>query len=94
MITKWTSHLKSEQEKQQFKNEILSSKNVFKRQQEILDELKEDVEQHELNTKIYDVPNWDYRQADMNGYKRCLKHVSRIINLDQKEHNEQSLRPE
>jgi hypothetical protein len=94
MITKWTSHLKSEDEIKRFRNEILGSKNVLKRQLDILNEMKEDAEQHELNTKVYDVPNWDYRQADVNGYKRCLKQISKLINLDQKENNDQSIRPE
>lgn len=85
MISAWTKHLKTEEEKLQFKNEVLGSKNVLKRQQELLNEMKEDVEGIELSTKVYDIPNWEHRQADINGYKRCLKHVSKLINLDQQE---------
>lgn len=82
MISAWTKHL-SDEEKERFKNEVLGSKRVLNRLQALLNEMKEDVDQLELNTKIYDIPNWDYRQADTNGYKRCLKQISRIINLDQ-----------
>jgi hypothetical protein len=82
MISAWTKHLK-EENKDQFRNEVLGSKQVLRRLQQLLDELKEDVETLELNPKIYDIPNWDYRQADVNGYKRCLKQVMKIINLDQ-----------
>jgi len=82
MISAWTKHISDEQEKQQFKNSVLGSKTVLSRLQALLNEMKEDADGIELNTKIYDIPNWDYRQADMNGYKRCLKQISKIINLD------------
>ena len=83
MITAWTKHISDDKQKEQFKREILGSKTVLRRLQALLDEMKEDADSLELNTKIYDIPNWDYRQADMNGYKRCLKQISKIINLDQ-----------
>ena len=82
MISAWTKHLSGE-EQTRFKNEVLGSKQVLRRLQTLLDEMKEDVENVELSTKIYDIPNWEYRQADVNGYKRCLKQISKIINLDQ-----------
>lgn len=83
MISAWTKNCKSIEEKEAFQKEVLGSKNVLRRQQELLDEMKADVENVELKTEMYDIPNWDYRQADMNGYKRCLKQVSKLINLDQ-----------
>lgn len=83
MISAWTKACKSVDEEKDLKNQVLGSKVVLKRLQELLDELKVDADSIESNTKIYDIPNWDYRQADLNGYKRCLKQVSKIINLDQ-----------
>ena len=83
MISAWTKHIKDETEAARFKNEILGSKQVLKRLQELIDEMKENTESLELNSKVYDLPNWDYRQADTNGFKRALKLVSKIINLDQ-----------
>jgi len=47
--------------------------------------MKEDADNTELNTKVYDIPNWAYRQADTNGFKRALKLVSKVINLDQQD---------
>ena len=82
MISAWTKHLSGE-DAQRFKNEVLGSKQVLRRLQTLLNEMKEDAEAVELNTKIYDIPNWDYRQADTNGFKRALKLVEKIINLDQ-----------
>lgn len=87
MISAWTKHITNDKEKERFQNQVLGSKSVLLRLQELLDELKVDAEGMELNTKIYDIPNWDYRQADFNGYKRCLKQISKIINLDQGKHD-------
>jgi hypothetical protein len=83
MISAWTKNAKTQEEKEAFQKEVLGSKRVLNRLQVLLDEMKADVDTVELNTKIYDIPNWDYRQADMNGYKRCLKQISKLINLDQ-----------
>ena len=83
MISAWTKHLPDEDEKQRFKAAVAGSKPVLRRLQELLNEMHVDAEQTELNTKIYDIPNWDYRQADTNGFKRALKLVSKIITLDQ-----------
>ncbi len=85
MISAWTRHLKTEEEKERFKQAVLGSKTVLTRLQELMNEMKDDAERTELDTRIYDIPNWDYRQADMNGYRRCLKQITKIINLDQKD---------
>lgn len=83
MISAWTKHISDQSEKEQFQKQVLGSKVVLNRLQALLNELKEDADGLELNPKIYDIPNWEHRQADMNGYKRCLKQVSKLINLDQ-----------
>lgn len=83
MISAWTKNLSSLDEQERFKSSVMGSKTVLDRLQEIMNEMKADADSLEMTTKIYDIPNWDYRQADMNGYKRCLKQISKIINLDQ-----------
>lgn len=83
MISAWTKHLKTEEEKVRFKSSVLGSKIVLERLQEIIKEVEDDLDKTELNTKIYDIPNWDYRQADMNGFRRALKTIDKIITLDQ-----------
>jgi len=87
MISAWTKHIKDEVDKERFRNSVLGSKLVLQRLQELLNEIKEDVDNTELNVKIYDSPNWDHKQAHLNGFKEALKKVSKIINLDQKETN-------
>lgn len=88
MISAWTKHLKTEEDKERFRNSVLGSKVVLSRLQDILNEMKEDADNSELNTKIYDIPNWEYRQADTNGFKRCLRLVNKVINLDQEENKQ------
>lgn len=87
MISAWTKHLKTDEEKERFRNAVLGSKIVLERLQSLINEMKEDVENTEMNTKIYDIPNWDYRQADTNGFKRCLKLINKLITLDQEDNN-------
>lgn len=82
MISAWTKHLKTEDEKTRFKNEVLGSKRVLQRLQELIKETEDDLNTIELNTEIYDIPNWDYRQADMNGFRRALKTINKIITVD------------
>lgn len=85
MISAWTDHLKDPEEKERFKKHILSSKAVLERLQEMLDKIEDDYDRTELDKRIYDLPNWDYRQADMNGGRRMKRTISRIINLDQQD---------
>lgn len=85
MISAWTDHLKDPEEKERFKKQVLGSKAVLDRLQVLLNRIDADYDSTELNTKIYDLPNWDYRQADMNGGRRVIKTVSKIINLDQQD---------
>lgn len=94
MIIQWTSHLKSEEEIKRFKQDVINSKPVLDRLTDLLNIQEEVLTSSEISPKIYDLPNWDYKQAHTNGFRAALKMVKKIINLDQKEHNEQSIRPE
>lgn len=85
MISAWTRHIKNEDEKEKFKNEILRSKDVLQRLQDVLKEMESDQDSIERNTKIYDLPNWDYRQAHLNGFKDCLNKINKILTLDQQD---------
>ncbi len=85
MISAWTKHLKTEEDKERFKNQLKGSKAVLERLQELLDEEKSSLETAEISSKIYDSPNWDYKQAHTNGFKAALKMVSKLITSDPKE---------
>lgn len=83
MISAWTKHIPDPEEKKRFHNAVLGSKTVLNRLQALLDEEKVTLETAEISPKIYELPNWDYKQAHTNGFKAALKMVSKIINLDQ-----------
>ena len=81
MISAWFKHLKKD-EQEAFKSSVLGSKRVLERLSQILKEY--DAEALEASND-YDSPNWAYRQADTNGFRRCVKLIQSLINLDQKE---------
>ena len=83
MITAWTKHLKTDEEKEQFNRRLKAARYVLERLQALLDEEKDGLESAEISPKIYETPNWDYKQAHTNGFKACLKMVSKLITLDQ-----------
>lgn len=88
MITQWTKHCKTDSEKSQFENSVRSSRWLLDHLDSLLKEMDDLHEKGEMSPKAYDLPNWDYRQADSNGYRRCLKQISKLINLDLKEEND------
>lgn len=83
MITKWTSHLPTNEDKANFENEVKGSRRVLARLAEMVDELDKAQERLELSAEFYTVPNWDYRQANVNGFRRALNSIKTIIDLDQ-----------
>lgn len=83
MISKWTSHLQTDKEKEDFQKEVYSAKRVLERLSQMVSEMDTEAEQIETNPKFYELPNWDYRQANNNGYRRCLSILRKITTLDQ-----------
>jgi hypothetical protein len=83
MISAWTKHLKDEAEKERFKNSLLGSKTVLNRLKDLIKEMAEDQDQIERDKRIYESPNWAYKQAHLNGFRDCLEKVNKIITLDQ-----------
>jgi exonuclease VII small subunit len=83
MISAWTKHLKTDEEKVRFKNSVNASKATLERLQEILKEMESDQDRIERDVRIYDTPGWDYRIAHLNGFRDAINKVSKIITLDQ-----------
>ena len=81
MITAWYKHLSDPEQIDHFKRTVISAGAVLERQNAILDEMEADVNRQEVNPTVYDKPNWDYRQADNNGYRRAIKHIRHLITL-------------
>ena len=87
MKSVWTKHLKNEPEEiqERFRNTILGSRTALDRLSQLLKEDEDSLGRAEINPDVYKLPGWDYRQADANGYRRCLNNIQSLINLDQKE---------
>lgn len=94
MYTVWTKDCKSIEEKEQLQKSIYGSKDVLDVLATIIQKEISALETAEISPKFYETPNWDYKQAHTNGFKSAAKMVLKIINLDQKENNDQSIRPE
>lgn len=85
MIPNWTNHLKDPDEKERFRKYVLGSKSILERQTQILDEMEEELDQLETGENQYQSPSWAALQADRNGYRRALRRIKKLNNLDQKE---------
>lgn len=83
MYTRWTSHLRTEEEKESFRKEIYSAKRVLERLAQIINEDEEMLDRSEQDQRIYEVPNWDYRQAHKNGNRQYMQAVRLLTDLDQ-----------
>lgn len=85
MIPNWTAHLKDPEEKKRFRSYLYNSRGVLDRLTALVKEMENELDNQEIDTSSYDSPSWAARQADTNGYRRCLKKIQKIITLDQKE---------
>lgn len=77
----WTSHLKDQKEKEDFKLYVKSSGRVLDRLKQILKDKQEAIEKGK-GEEDYKNPSWAYLQADRNGAKRVLEEIISLITLD------------
>lgn len=84
---KWTQHLTDTKDKNRFYADVLSSKHVLKRLADMVDEKLSSMDMKEMSLASYDNPNWAYRQAHQNGLRTFAEWTKSIVNLDQKETN-------
>lgn len=83
MITAWTKNLKTEEEKKKFELYVRGSGPLLDRLKELVNEGEESLDKAEVDPTSYDSPNWAYKQADRNGYRRCLQTFRKLLTLDQ-----------
>ena len=83
MLTVWTKHLATEQEREHFTNYLRQSRPVFERIDEILKEQEQRTYELETSINAYDNPNWAEKQAHRNGFKEAIKQMRKLINPDQ-----------
>lgn len=86
MKIQWTSHLKTDDEKERFERQILSSSAVLERLMELLEDREKAINSIETGVEKYTQPGWDAIQAHYNGEKASLKYIKNLINLDKQEY--------
>ena len=91
MDINWYNHIKDPVEQEKFRQTVYHSKETLERLDQLLSQLELDLDRVEFNPKFYETPNWDYKQASNNGYRRCLAQLRSLTNLDQKEPNDRSI---
>lgn len=92
MLTVWTKNLRTEEEKDNFNNQLLGARPVLERLAELLNEKEVELDRSEKSVKSYENPNWAYLQAHKNGCASMLQSVKELINLDQQKVNYESTR--
>lgn len=85
MIPNWTNHLKDPEEKKRFRSYIYNSRGLLDRLSDMLKEMEESLTQKELDQDTYDSPAWAAKQADINGSRRVLREIQKLITLDPKD---------
>lgn len=75
----WFKSLKSKEDKDKRRQEIISHSTFIEELQEIIQaEIKKE------KFEDYDSPSWSFKQADLNGYNRALTKVLSILNIEEK----------
>jgi hypothetical protein len=83
MYTEWTSHLKSDEAKQNFENQIINSVDVLRRLNAILNHYEKSLDRTETSIDTYALPNWEHRQAHKNGNREIIQRIKTLIDIDQ-----------
>lgn len=83
MLTVWTKNLKTQEEKDNFNNQLFGARPVLERLYQLIDEKEVELDRSERSLKAYDNPNWAYQQAHKNGCASMLQSIKELINLDQ-----------
>jgi len=92
MITAWTDHIQTPEDKKKFEDSLRASPQL-KRLRELMQKDLDSLSRKERSSKVYENPNWANRQAHANGYMSCLQEYLTLLNLDQEDKNEHAVRP-
>lgn len=76
---KWLKGLKTDEEKKEFKSNILAAIRVLEKLEEIIDDDIKSLEKKAYSLESYDKPKWDCYQADLMGSIRTLNAIKEIL---------------
>lgn len=82
-LHEWTKNIEDEKERENFFRLLRNSRSVLNRLGEILREKTAEWESTETAVTTYDQANWAFKQAHRNGQRSMIKHILKLINLDQ-----------
>ena len=74
----WTKGLEGK-EKESFEETLRGNTFLLERLERILNEMDAEADRTMLGDKVWENPNWPYKQADLTGYKRALKHIKDLL---------------
>lgn len=84
MWSKWTQHLSSPQDREEFRKSLRLSAPILERVVEILDERERSLDTTEFAMDTFDNPSWAYLQASIIGRRSELREIKRLLTLDQR----------
>jgi len=79
MKTTWIKGVTDTQVLEDIKTAFQSSYVLRKRLAEILEDKSKEKERSDMNVDGYDCPNWSYKMADSQGYKRAISEIISLI---------------
>ena len=74
----WTSHIKDDEEKEEFRKYVNNSSALLDRLTEIVNIKIAAAERSRLSEKDYALAMWPFKQADLNGYLRALNEMKTL----------------
>ena len=79
----WTTHLKDPDQRKEFELVVRNSSLALGRLKDIF----KDMDTAAMNVKFtdYDSPSWSHKQADYNGYRRCIRDLMTLLKFLDKE---------
>ncbi len=83
MYSRWTQHLSTEEEKENFRREVRSARSVLDRLLQIHNEDEEALDRSEMDQRVYQSPSWSHLQAHKNGIRQYIHSNRLLIDLDQ-----------
>lgn len=81
MHIEWTAHLRTPEEREKFKQQILSHAAVLQRLDKIIEEKIRSAEREMYSEEAYNIGDWAYKQADNLGKIRALRHLRTFTNM-------------
>lgn len=81
IATRWTQHLKSEEQKARFLQALRNDTLVLGRLKEVIEEDLAALSRREVRTDSYDSPSWAYQQAHYNGMRQSLMQLQDLLSF-------------